>query len=70
MVSAKTPRQIIRRARVGRILEELSGGRMLHQLAQQKERDRIGNARRLLHIVRHHDDGVAVLELAREVFDL
>ena len=43
MVSAKTSRQIIRRARIGRILEELRGGRVLHQLTQQKECDRIGD---------------------------
>ena len=44
MVSAKTSRQIIRRARIGRILEELRGGRVLHQLTQQKECDRIGKS--------------------------
>ena len=41
-----------------------------YQLAEQEEGGVVRNARRLLHIVRHHDDGVAVLELAREVFDL
>ena len=53
MVSAKTSRQIIRRTRVSRIFEKLSGGRVLHQLTQQEKRDRIGDTRRLLHIVRN-----------------
>lgn len=67
MVSAKTPRQIIRRARIGRILEELRGGRVLHQLTQQKECDRIGDTRRLLHIVRNDHERAGLFELAGQL---
>ena len=67
MVSAKTSRQIIRRARIGRILEELRGGRVLHQLTQQKECDRIGDTRRLLHIVRNDHERAGLFELAGQL---
>ena len=37
---------------------------MLHQLTQQKERNRIGNTRGLLHVVRHDHQRAGLLELA------
>ena len=69
MVSAKTSRQIIRRARIGRILEELRGGRVLHQLTQQEKRDRVGDTRRLLHIVRNDHERTDLLELAGQLLN-
>ena len=69
MVSAKTSRQIIRRARVGGIFEELSGGRVLYQLTQQEKRDRVGDARRLLHIVRNDHERAGLFELAGQLLN-
>ena len=40
---------------------------MLHQLTQQKERDRIGNTRGLLHVVRHDHERAGLLELAGQL---
>ena len=46
------------------------GGVELDHLAVEEEAGVLGDARGLLHVVRHDDDGVLALQLEDEVFDL
>ena len=42
---------------------------VLDDLSEVEERRVVGDTSRLLHIVRHRDDGVLLLELVHQVFD-
>src|SRR5215813_9586374 len=61
---------IVLRPSLARVGEDLGGGPDLDQLTEIEERSVIRDARRLLHGVRHDDDGVLLLELVDELLDL
>src|SRR5262249_30246370 len=42
----------------------------LYQFSHQEEAGKIRDARRLLHVVRHNHDGVVLLQLENQIFDL
>src|SRR3954449_163410 len=63
-------RDVLLRAAVVRLREDLLRRPDLDQLAVEQERGRVGDARGLLHVVRDDDDRHAVLELVDELLDL
>src|SRR3954453_15210454 len=63
-------RDVLLRAPVVRLGEDLLRLRVLDQLPVEQERRRVGDARGLLHVVRDDDDRDAVLELVDELLDL
>src|SRR6478736_3051047 len=50
--------------------EDLLGAVVLHEPTQHEERRELADARRLLHVVRHDDDGEVHLQLVDELLDL
>ena len=68
--SSKPSRNVVFRTLVGRRGKYLLRLVVLDQLAHQKEAGMIGDARRLLHIMGHNDDGVLGLELKDQFLDL
>src|SRR5262249_55986598 len=61
---------IVLRPSLARVGEDLGSGPDLDQLTEIEERRVVRDARRLLHGVRHDDDGVLLLELVDELLDL
>src|SRR5919201_781848 len=74
---AKAPCDVVLRPLVGRSREDLRGLVVLDQhagpatvgLLQAEERRAVGDARRLLHVVRDDDDRVVALELVHQLLD-
>lgn len=60
---------IILRALILRVHEQLGTLPKFHQLTLQKERSIIGNARRLRHVMRRDDDGDIFLDLLQQALD-
>jgi len=67
---AVASRDVILGALVLGAREDVGGRADLDQLSQQEERGEVGDSGRLLHRVRNDDDGVILLQLADEIFDL
>src|SRR5689334_5875327 len=65
----KPSSDVVLRPVVGRVGEDLVGGRELDQLSVQHERGRVGHARGLLHVMGHDRDRIARLQLADQLFD-
>src|SRR3954447_17623526 len=63
-------RDVVLRARVVRVREDLVRLRELDQLAVEHEGGLVGHARGLLHVVGDDDDRIALLELVDELLDL
>ena len=61
--STEPSAHIILRALLRRVGENLRGRAVLHQFAHVKERRLVGDARGLLHVVRHNDDGEILFQI-------
>src|SRR5947208_8831796 len=68
-ISAELPGHVLLRPVVARIREDVPGRGVLDELAGEHERRGVGDPRRLLDVVRHDHDGVALLELVDELLD-
>src|SRR5438093_13539724 len=67
---AEATGDVVFRPRVAGMGEQFLGDAELHQLSEQEKPRVIGHPSRLLHVVRHDDDRVAVLELQHQFLDL
>ena len=56
-------------ALVLRVVEDHVGRVVFRDLAEQKERGLVGDARRLLHTVRDHDDGIVLFQFDGKLLD-
>src|SRR5437764_1350414 len=64
------PADVVLRALVSGVGEDLVGGAVLHQAAAEHERGGVGHAARLLHVVGDDDDRVALAQLGDQLLDL
>ena len=66
-ISAKPPGDVVFCAFVLGMGENPLCLAVLHELSQQEKRRVVGDAHRLLHVVRHHDDSIAAFEFHGKV---